>query len=71
MAEYFAEMTSEVWGNEPPPGPQNLRVLMAGLRRKIENDPARPRYLLTEQGVGYRLIPPGAMDEARTHASVD
>jgi two-component system KDP operon response regulator KdpE len=28
---------------------------MANLRRKLEVDPARPRYLLTEQGVGYRL----------------
>jgi two-component system KDP operon response regulator KdpE len=32
-----------------------LRVYMANLRRKLEADPARPRYLLTEQGVGYRL----------------
>jgi len=32
-----------------------LRVFMAGLRRKLEVDSALPRYLLTEQGVGYRL----------------
>jgi two-component system, OmpR family, KDP operon response regulator KdpE len=32
-----------------------LRVFMASLRRKIEADPAQPRYLITEQGVGYRL----------------
>jgi two-component system KDP operon response regulator KdpE len=30
-------------------------VFTASLRRKLEADPARPRYLLTEQGVGYRL----------------
>jgi two-component system KDP operon response regulator KdpE len=30
-------------------------VFMTNLRRKLEADPARPRYLLTEQGVGYRL----------------
>jgi two-component system KDP operon response regulator KdpE len=32
-----------------------VRVHMANLRRKLEQDPARPRYLLTEPGVGYRL----------------
>ncbi|MGB4781077.1 winged helix-turn-helix domain-containing protein, partial [Candidatus Methylomirabilis sp.] len=32
-----------------------LRVYVAQLRRKLEADPARPRYLLTEPGVGYRL----------------
>lgn len=35
---------------------QALRALMAGLRRKIEKTPARPRYILTEVGVGYRLV---------------
>ena len=35
--------------------PQALRTLTAGLRRKIEKSPARPRYILTEVGVGYRL----------------
>lgn len=34
---------------------QYLRVYMAHLRRKLEADPARPRYLITEPGVGYRL----------------
>ena len=46
---------NEVWGSREKLNPQVLRVLMAGLRRKIEQDPAQPRYLLTEQGVGYRL----------------
>jgi two-component system KDP operon response regulator KdpE len=64
-------LLGEVWGAAPPPGTQNLRVLMAGLRRKIEADPARPRYLLTEQGIGYRLIPPGAMDEVQMPATAE
>ena len=36
-----------------------LRVYLAQLRRKLEPDPARPRYLLTEPGMGYRFQPPG------------
>jgi two-component system KDP operon response regulator KdpE len=49
-------LLKEVWG--PPYVDQShyLRIFMANLRRKIEADPARPRYLLTEQGVGYRLL---------------
>ncbi len=49
------QLLLEVWG--PPYADQAhyLRVYMAQLRRKLEVDPARPRYLLTEPGVGYRL----------------
>jgi two-component system KDP operon response regulator KdpE len=48
----------EVWG--PGYGTESnlLRVHVAHLRRKIEHDPARPRYLLTEPGAGYRLVDP-------------
>jgi two-component system, OmpR family, KDP operon response regulator KdpE len=45
----------EVWGPSEEQRTQLLRVFMAGLRRKIEADPAQPKHLLTEQGVGYRL----------------
>jgi two-component system, OmpR family, KDP operon response regulator KdpE len=45
----------EVWGPREEQRTQLLRVFMAGLRRKIEADPAQPKHLLTEQGVGYRL----------------
>jgi two-component system KDP operon response regulator KdpE len=46
----------EVWG--PNAGDQShyLRVYMAHLRRKLEKDSARPRHLVTEPGVGYRLL---------------
>jgi two-component system KDP operon response regulator KdpE len=45
----------EVWGPNQTDQAQYLRVYVAQLRRKLERDPARPRYLLTEPGVGYRL----------------
>lgn len=45
----------EVWGPLREDESHYLRVHMANLRQKIEREPARPRYLLTEQGVGYRL----------------
>ncbi|MGC3972077.1 MAG: response regulator [Pirellulales bacterium] len=48
-------LLEEVWGTEHVQEINYLRVFMAGLRRKIEIDSAQPRYLLTEQGVGYRL----------------
>jgi len=49
-------LLEEVWGPPYAEEMHNLRVYMANLRRKLEADPARPRYLLTEQGVGYRLV---------------
>src|SRR5262245_21394050 len=48
-------LLKEVWGPHHLQETHYLRVFMASLRRKIELDPARPRYLLTEPGVGYRL----------------
>ena len=45
----------EIWGAGYGQDTQALRTLTAGLRRKIEKNPARPRYILTEIGVGYRL----------------
>ena len=45
----------EIWGACYGQDTQALRTLTAGLRRKIEKNPAKPRYILTEIGVGYRL----------------
>lgn len=45
----------EVWGPASADQLHYVRIYMAGLRKKLEKDPARPRYLLTEVGVGYRL----------------
>lgn len=50
------QLLKEVWGPDSVEENQYLRVYLGQLRRKIESDPARPRYLLTEPGVGYRLI---------------
>ena len=49
------QLLREVWGAAHVESPQYLRIYMRALRRKIEVDPARPKYLLTEIGVGYRL----------------
>jgi len=49
------QLLKEVWGPNQTEEAHYLRVYMAQLRRKIEADPAQPRYLLTEPGVGYRL----------------
>ncbi len=46
----------EIWGAGYGSDTQVLRALMAGLRRKIEKNPAKPRYIMTEIGVGYRLV---------------
>jgi two-component system KDP operon response regulator KdpE len=45
----------EVWGPQHSNDTQYLRVYMGQLRHKLEKTPARPRYLVTEPGVGYRL----------------
>ena len=44
-----------IWGPNAVEHPEHLRVLMGQLRKKIEPDPARPRYLVTEPWVGYRF----------------
>lgn len=49
------QLLLEVWGPGSTYENHYLRVYVGQLRQKIETDPARPRYLLTEQGVGYRM----------------
>ena len=48
-----------VWGSGHPENTENLRVVISQLRKKIEKDPAHPRYILTEPWFGYRFLPPG------------
>jgi len=49
------QLLREVWGPNATDQTPYLRVYMGQLRHKLEQDPGRPRYLLTEPGVGYRL----------------
>jgi two-component system, OmpR family, KDP operon response regulator KdpE len=51
------QLLTEVWGPGYQDAAGNLRLYMAQLRRKLEPDPARPRWLLTEPGMGYRFQP--------------
>lgn len=50
-----AQLIREVWGPERLSDTGSLRVCMKNLRAKVEPDPRRPRYLVTEAGLGYRL----------------
>ena len=50
------QLLHEVWGPNHTDQAQYLRVYIAQLRRKLERDPARPKHLQTEPGVGYRLV---------------
>ena len=50
-----AQLIREVWGPERLGDTGSLRVCMKNLRAKVEPDPRRPRYLVTEAGLGYRL----------------
>ncbi len=48
-------LLQHVWGIGYEDNIQNLHVFISQLRRKIEPQPARPRYILTEPGIGYRF----------------
>jgi two-component system KDP operon response regulator KdpE len=51
------QLLQQVWGPAYETETNYLRVHLANLRRKLEPDPARPRYLVTEPGIGYRFVP--------------
>jgi len=58
------QLLSEVWGPGYENAHGNLRLYMGQLRRKLEDDPARPRYLVNEPGMGYRFEPGEPVVEA-------
>jgi len=49
------QILKQIWGVAHQEQPQVLRVTISNLRKKIERDPSRPRHIITEPGVGYRL----------------
>ena len=51
------QLLQEVWGPQYGTETNYLRLYLAQLRRKLEPEPSRPRYLLTEPGMGYRFEP--------------
>ena len=51
----YADIIRRMWGPNAKQNNQILRVNMANIRRKIEKDPAHPRYIFTETGIGYRM----------------
>lgn len=50
------QLLAEVWGPNALERDHYLRIYMGNLRQKLEDDPSQPRYLITELGVGYRLV---------------
>ena len=51
------QLLREVWGPSNTENGHYLRIYMGHLRQKLEDDPAQPKYLITETAVGYRLLP--------------
>ncbi len=58
------QMLNEVWGPGHAEDAHYLRIFMRKLRNKIEADATRPRYIITELGVGYRLLAPDQYEAA-------
>ena len=65
------QLLNEVWGPGYDNAGGNLRLYMAQLRRKLEPDPARPRWLITEPGMGYRYQPPDHEQEPEQDQAPD
>ena len=62
-------LLQSVWGPEYGEETENLRVVINQLRKKIEKDPAQPKFILTEPWVGYRFQPPKAAAKSSGKAS--
>jgi two-component system, OmpR family, KDP operon response regulator KdpE len=62
------QLVQEVWGRPRADNFHVLRIYMGHLRKKLERDPAQPEHIITETGVGYRLV--GAIEEQHTNTGV-
>lgn len=51
-----SELVTRLWGEDDPSGSRVVQVHVSNLRRKIEDEPSRPRRLVTRRGVGYELV---------------
>lgn len=63
------QLIQEVWGPDRPDDTRNLRVCLKNLRQKLEADPSRPQYIVTEAGLGYRLRTDEAAGEPASEAT--
>jgi two-component system KDP operon response regulator KdpE len=61
------QLLKEVWGQQHLNDTHYLRIFVRKLRQKVETDPNRPRILVTELGVGYRLAVPNETLEKAPH----
>ncbi len=61
MVVTHRQLLTEVWGPTHAADTHYLRVYMKQLREKLEADPVQPKHLLTETGVGYRLVADDAL----------
>jgi two-component system KDP operon response regulator KdpE len=52
------QLLDQVWGEMPESNPQYLRIYVGHVRKKIEEDPTNPQVILTEPGIGYRMVDP-------------
>jgi two-component system KDP operon response regulator KdpE len=68
-----ARLLRAVWGSEYGDEPDYLRSYVKTLRKKIEDDPGQPEYIVTEPWVGYRLRDPAeeSLDSGRTSDADD
>ena len=63
----YRYLMERIWGPYVPENNKILRVNMAHIRRKLEKDPGKPRYIVTEVGIGYRMQ--GLTDRPNTKVS--